>query len=394
MRVLYFYPWGNFYPVTCGSDRVACNHLAYFQHRQCEVHCLFPRGFGRGPGDSVALAERFPCIRSVRWVEMAVKRFTLREALFAFERAARSSEFRALATEPFQLFFTNYVLSAPFACVLPRSTFKVVETVDLLSGMFRTIDLLSRPSPPPAAIIEAEERHVFGDIELDLYRSFDRAVMISANEAEAIVAAGYPSAVYVPQPFTVDPAAPNEQGRSEYDLVFVGSENHLNTFGIKWFYRHIYLPYLRRRQVRLAVAGRVCENLDFEDALVTQLGFLNNLQELYRASKLVVVPIFDGTGTAIKLHEALAAGRAVVSTPVGARGIDPASGALACVDMMSQPRQTAEIILDLLGDEDRRRAMQHRARSLMGERYSHDAYVRAMDHVLESVLSMPERVAA
>ena len=30
-------------------------------------------------------------------------------------------------------------------------------------------------------------------------------------------------------------------GGSEYDLVFVGSDNHLNTFGIRWFYRR----YLR-----------------------------------------------------------------------------------------------------------------------------------------------------
>ena len=148
MRVLYFYPWGNFYPATCGSDLVASNHLAYLQHRDCQVHCLLPRGFGRGLGDVAGLVERFPCIRSVRLIDMAVRAFTLRESLFAFERAAQTSEFRALAAEPFDLFFANYVLSAPFACSLPRSMFKVVETVDLLAGMFRTINLLSRPYPP------------------------------------------------------------------------------------------------------------------------------------------------------------------------------------------------------------------------------------------------------
>ena len=31
MRVLFFYPWGKFYPTSCGADFVACNQLAYFQ---------------------------------------------------------------------------------------------------------------------------------------------------------------------------------------------------------------------------------------------------------------------------------------------------------------------------------------------------------------------------
>ena len=115
---------------------------------------------------------------------------------------------------------------------------------------------------------------------------------------------------------------------------------------------------------------------------------------MYNASKLVVVPIFKGTGTAVKLHEALAAGRGVLSTPVGARGIDPASEALACVDMMARPRQTAEIIFDLLLADQKRRAMQHRAITLMAERHSRDTYKRAMDDVLQRILTTRAQAAA
>jgi hypothetical protein len=313
--------------------------------------------------------------------------------LFAFDQVAQSPEFRALAEEKFDLFFANYVLSAPFACALPHEVIKIVETIDLMAGLFRTTNLLSRESHPSASIQFAEERFVLNRLEVDLYRAFDRAMMISVKEAESIRAAGYPSADYVPQPF---PLAPGRgcPGMFEYDLVFVGSENHLNTRGIHWFYRHIFVPYLRRHKVRMAVAGRVCGNLGFEDAYVTKLGFLGALEGLYDSSKLVVVPILEGTGMAIKLHEALAAGKAVVSTPVGCRGIDPSSSALACVDMQKRPRQTADIILNLLKDDEERRALESRAVELIVKRHSPHAYEKAMDHVIETAMHRRAKPAA
>src|SRR5262249_36644543 len=93
-------------------------------------------------------------------------------------------------------------------------------------------------------------------------------------------------------------------------------------------------------------------------------------------------PIFDGTGVSIKLHEALAAGRAVVSTPVGCRGIDPASGSILCLDMKRQPRHAAEGILDLLCNDQKREAMQDRAVEFIKRKHSPEAYARAMDSVL------------
>ena len=333
----FFYPWGNFYPATAGCDFVACNQLDYLQSRNHEVHCLLLKVFSHGEGDLARLMKRFPCIKSTHVIEATPAGLTLRDLLFGFERAARSAVFRDLAKQHFDLFFANYVLSAPFACELPPEVFKVVETIDLLSGSYRTTNLLSHPSPPPLPIQRAEEEFVLKNLEVDLYQAFDRALMISEKENEAVRAAGYSRSEFISQPFRLAKPAIRNQGPFRYDLVFVGSENHLNTHGIRWFYRHIFLPYLRRHQVRLAVAGRVCENLDFEDSFVTKLGFTDELDALYNASKLVVVPIFEGTGMAIKIRDALAAGRAVVSTPVGCRGIDPSTEALVCVDMMEQP---------------------------------------------------------
>jgi glycosyltransferase involved in cell wall biosynthesis len=381
MRVLFLYPWGCFYPPTSGAEYVACNQLDYFRSRGFEVHCVLCKVLGQVPGDVSRLIERFPCIRTIRVLDVQARKLTLRDLLFGFDRAAASAEFRALAREPFDLFFTNYVMSAPFACALPLSVYKIVETLDLLAGMFRTLNLLSQANPTSEAIQAVERQFVFERIELDLYRAFDRALMISNSEAQAVQSAGYPGAVYVPQPFPV-PARRAKRRGSLYDLVFVGSENQLNARGIGWFYRNIYVPYLRRRRVHLAIAGRVCQTLDFVDSSVHAIGYLDELEPLYDDTKLVINPIFEGTGVSIKLHEALAAGRAVVSTPIGCRGIDPASGAILCLDMKRRPRQAAERILDLLADDQKRGAMQDKAVELMTRLHSPQAYVRAMDSIL------------
>ena len=51
------------------------------------------------------------------------------------------------------------------------------------------------------------------------------------------------------------------------------------------------------------------------------LGVVEDLPALLATARAVVVPIWEGGGTRLKVLEALAAGRAVVSTPLGAEGI-------------------------------------------------------------------------
>jgi glycosyltransferase involved in cell wall biosynthesis len=394
MRVLHFYPWGQFYPITCGSDYVACNQLEYFQHRGWEVHCLLPRGFGRGLADPAEIARRFPCVASMRLVPVHCPRFDLRHVLNAMESMARSPTFRAIAAERFDLFFANYVFSAPLALVQPPGCLKVVEAVDLLVPMFGSVERYVGSPAGSTAMQDAETRFLFRHLEVELFQVFDRAAMISEQDTAALRTAGYPNACYVPQMFPVSPGTPGAFKETPYDIVFVGSENHLNTFGANWFYRHVYVPYLRLHKVRFAVAGRVCENMPFEDSSVAKLGPVADLKAVYDASKLVIVPIFEGTGIAIKLCEALAAGRAVVTTPVGARGLDPNCGAFACVDMRAQPQRTAEVIRELLAHPERRVEVQLRAVALMRERFSRERYFAAMDEVTRTANAIGTSAAA
>jgi glycosyltransferase involved in cell wall biosynthesis len=103
---------------------------------------------------------------------------------------------------------------------------------------------------------------------------------------------------------------------------------------------------------RLIVAGRYPEAVrcyPATDPSVTFTGFVENLAELYAQARVVCCPILSGAGTRIKIIEAAAHARAIVSTTLGAEGLDFENGteiilcdgvaplADACVRLLEDP---------------------------------------------------------
>ena len=101
----------------------------------------------------------------------------------------------------------------------------------------------------------------------------------------------------------------------------------VNRDGLLWFLENV-LPLVRRRHpdVRVRVAGAGVDPALAATARehgVELLGFVPDLDPLYRTANAVVVPLRVGGGLKFKTVEALAAGVPVVSTPVGAEGVGP-----------------------------------------------------------------------
>jgi glycosyltransferase involved in cell wall biosynthesis len=93
------------------------------------------------------------------------------------------------------------------------------------------------------------------------------------------------------------------------------------------------------------------------------------------------VPILAGAGIRVKIVEAMAAGRAVVSTPLGCEGL-PGLEAGRHLLVAEQPRAFADAALRLLGDEALRERMAREARALAEAEYDW----RALGDRLERVL--------
>lgn len=139
------------------------------------------------------------------------------------------------------------------------------------------------------------------------------------------------------------------------DLVFVSSNHLANVSGLKWFLETIYFPYLAPSGVSLIVAGSICDLTDWPQH--DKLFFVGRLQELsplYAAARLVVLPILEGAGIAVKTQEALNHGRPVVATSIAIRGL---AAGLDGVIEANDPSDFANAVNDLLKSDDKRRQL-------------------------------------
>ena len=112
-------------------------------------------------------------------------------------------------------------------------------------------------------------------------------------------------------------------------------------------------------------------------------------------AEVCVVPLRAGGGTRLKIFEALAMEKAVVSTTVGAEGLamTPGREFVAADD----PADFARAVVALLRDSRRRRAIGRAGRRLVEERYSWSHVARAFEARCESAVASrqrPVRVAA
>lgn len=129
-------------------------------------------------------------------------------------------------------------------------------------------------------------------------------------------------------------------------------------------------------EARLVVAGARPEWLSSYQAPppgVSFPGFVDDLEDLYAEVSVVCCPIRAGSGTRIKILEAAAWGRPVVSTTIGAEGLDLDDG--TTILLRDEPRAFADACIALLNDPDRAAELGCRARAVVEQKYVRRAVV-------------------
>jgi glycosyltransferase involved in cell wall biosynthesis len=130
-------------------------------------------------------------------------------------------------------------------------------------------------------------------------------------------------------------------------------------------FAHAILPLIRARMpdVTLTVVGRnptpKLLALATEGCGITVTGSVPDVRPYLERAAAFVVPIRIGGGTRLKIYEAMAMGKAVVSTAVGAEGLPVTSGTDAL--LADDPQPFADAVLSLLESPEDAAAMGHRA---------------------------------
>ncbi len=141
---------------------------------------------------------------------------------------------------------------------------------------------------------------------------------------------------------------------NEKTLLFIGSYYTANLHAIDFLVKKIW-PYVHREvpDAKLIIAGIPADKLDIDvsgapDIEIT--GFVDDLDGLYGRSRIITTPIFVGGGTRIKIIEAAAYGKPVVSSTIGMEGIDLSPGTEILIH--DNPKEFAEECVKLLRDPE------------------------------------------
>jgi glycosyltransferase involved in cell wall biosynthesis len=145
-------------------------------------------------------------------------------------------------------------------------------------------------------------------------------------------------------------------------LLFVGSSNGVNQEGVKWLLATVWPEVLARcptaRLILVGTIGLVLKHLALPPN-VEMIGPVDDVASSYAPAHVVVNPLRFGTGLKIKSVEAMRYGRALVSTSIGAEGLDDAVG--RGITIADTAATFADACVTLLTDADRRRSQEHAA---------------------------------
>jgi glycosyltransferase involved in cell wall biosynthesis len=166
-------------------------------------------------------------------------------------------------------------------------------------------------------------------------------------------------------------------------LIFAGGLNwYPNVSGIRFFARQIW-PLLKQKcpGIRLYLAGRspVAEivRLAKSDPTIELIADPPDIRPWVWKAAVYVCPIIDGGGTRLKILDALAMGKAVVSTSVGGEGLQVKHGEDILV--ADSPKDFASHVLHLLEHETSRKQLGARGRALVERLYSWEVIGRHLE---------------
>lgn len=180
----------------------------------------------------------------------------------------------------------------------------------------------------------------------------------------------------------------------EEGIVFVGGTSWYPNKDALSYYRSTILPAIRTRQPTVSTTwvGRASqEEIDEYSASGDGLrltGYVDDVRPYIASAACYVVPLRIGGGTRIKILDAWAMGKAVVSTSIGCEGLDARDGTNILI--ADSPSEFADCVARVLDDSVLRSRLGDAARRTVEDRYSWDAIGAEMNEMYLDLIARYE----
>ena len=163
------------------------------------------------------------------------------------------------------------------------------------------------------------------DYELNAINKVDGIAAITYRDAAFF--RGETAVPVIDVPFGVNPDdfTPNYEVNKQPSLYHIGSMNWMpNEEGIKWFLKKVWDKLQEREpNIKLNLAGRHMPKwlMNLKKNNVKVWGEVPDAKEFIKDNDIAIVPLLSGSGIRIKIIESMAMGKTVITTMIGAEGI-------------------------------------------------------------------------
>lgn len=303
------------------------------------------------------------------YTPLPVLNYTTDAMKHALEKVLRERNFDIVQVEGIHLMSYLPIIAAPHPRPLMICDWHNIESELMGRYRGREPNILKRAYAGKTA-------RLMGEFERRAMREFDAHVAVGQRDAQHLRSLNPDARVFVIENGVdtdhYEEAARDGQLRKPNRIVFVGSmDYHANIDGAVSFARDVW-PGVRDRHPELifTIVGRdpapeVRELRSTPGIKVT--GTVDDVRPFYREALAAVVPLKVGGGSRLKILEAMAAGVPVVSTTLGAEGLDVHDGEEILIADTNE--QLAEKIGSVIESEELRQRISATGHMLVADRY-------------------------
>ena len=223
--------------------------------------------------------------------------------------------------------------------------------------------------------------------ETAAWKQVDAVVTMSEKDRETVRSS---NAVVLPNGVDTARFSPAADAPESRRILFIGSFAHLpNLLAVEFFLKEVW-PLLDDVEPQLhVIAGARHEYfLEFYQKTIAAPrleleGFVADVRPAYRRAAVVIAPLTASAGTNIKILEAMAMAKAIVSTPAGINGLDLENGRDLIV--AGSAGAFAEAVRRLMGDTEARDSLGAAARQTVLARYEWDQIAAGQRKIYEAM---------
>ncbi len=341
---------------------------------------------------TVLLPRPAPLKKVLKGLPFIPSKFPIMAAGWYFPEMARALR-NILKEESFDFIVLEGIWLSVYWPILHKSTArKVLNLYDLEAGLLQR--QANNLPPGFARMLFNNAAHRMDRLERTLPREADLIWTVSEKERQYLLnhTPGLP--VYLaPGGVDCDAIQPLEPSKTTgQEILFVGSLQYLpNVDGVQYLVREVMPEILKRcPNAVLRVVGRQ------PDERVTKLhnppsviitGEVEDLGPYYNQCRLCIVPLRSGGGTRLKILEAMAYGRPIVSTTIGAEGIDIEHNENILI--ADTPEDMAEATGRILNAPDLANHLAKQGRLLVEKKYSWKHIADTMYAQYETMVGEP-----